>query len=453
MEEHISPDAIWVDKLPPFLRSRVKGRYNLQKIISNTMWLSWESVFRMVVGFFLGVWVARYLGPEQWGLLNYARASIILFVPLVTLGLGSIAIRELVKSPEESDTILGTIYILQFVGAIIATVIANVSIFLIWDGDNVAKVMVWILSIGYVFRPFEVAEYWFRSRVQSRYPVIARNAALVIVSVIKIVLLISDAPLIAFAVMVLADVVLSSVGLLLVYRYKGYFVTAWRFSRNMAKSLLREGWPLFLTAISLTIFSQINKVMLGQMIGAQALGLYSAANRLSEIWMFIPVAITLSVAPAIIASKEEGSAVYYGRMQKLFSLMSFFSLSAAILVTIFSDLIILSVFGPEYEQASLVLPIQIWALIFLTWGLAQGPWDVNEGLLKQRLVRTLMGSVTAIILGLVLIPMYSAIGAAIATLTASAVAHFFGNLLFPETRKLFIIELRSLVPIHLLYRS
>lgn len=406
----------------------------------------------MVVGFFLGVWVARYLGPEQWGLLNYARAVIILFVPLMTLGLGSIAIRELVKSPEDRDTILGTIYPLQLVGALIATVLANVSIFLLWDGDNVVQVLVWILSIGYLFRPFEVTDYWFRSQVQSRYPVNARNAALVIVSVIKVGLLISEAPLIAFAVMVLADVVLSSIGLLLVYRFKGYFITAWRFSRNMAKSLLIEGWPLFLTAISLTVFSQINNVMLGQLIGAQAVGLYSAANRISEVWMFIPIAIALSVAPAIIASKKEGSVVYYARLQKLFSLMSFFSLSIAILVTIFSKLVISLVFGPEYEQASLVLPIQIWALIFLSWGLAQGPWDVNENLLKQRLIRTLLGSVTAIILGVMLIPLYSAVGAAIATLIASAVAHFFGNLLFRETRKIFVIELRSLLPIHLLKR-
>jgi len=450
--EKNSLDAIWVEKLPPFLRIRVEGRYNLQKIVSNTLWLSWESVFRMVVGFFLGVWVARYLGPEQWGLLNYARAVIILFVPLMTLGLGSIAIRELVKSPEDRDTILGTIYPLQLVGALIATVLANVSIFLLWDGDNVVQVLVWILSIGYLFRPFEVTDYWFRSQVQSRYPVNARNAALVIVSVIKVGLLISEAPLIAFAVMVLADVVLSSIGLLLVYRFKGYFITAWRFSRNMAKSLLIEGWPLFLTAISLTVFSQINNVMLGQLIGAQAVGLYSAANRISEVWMFIPIAIALSVAPAIIASKKEGSVVYYARLQKLFSLMSFFSLSIAILVTIFSKLVISLVFGPEYEQASLVLPIQIWALIFLSWGLAQGPWDVNENLLKQRLIRTLLGSVTAIILGVMLIPLYSAVGAAIATLIASAVAHFFGNLLFRETRKIFVIELRSLLPIHLLKR-
>ncbi len=339
MDENSGLNAIWVEKLPPFIRRRVEGRYNLQKIVSNTLWLSWESVFRMAVGFFLGVWVARYLGPEQWGLLNYARAYIILFVPLVTLGLGSIAIRELVKSPDDRDTILGTIYILQLVGALIATVLANVSIFLVWDGDNVVQVLVWILSIGYLFRPFEVTDYWFRSQVQSRYPVNARNAALVIVSVIKVGLLISEAPLIAFAVMVLADVVLSSIGLLLVYWYKGYFITAWRFSRNMAKSLLIEGWPLFLTAISLTVFSQINNVMLGQMIGAQAVGVYSAANRLSEIWMFIPVAITLSVAPAIITSKEKGPAVYYGRLQKLFSLMSFFSLSVAVLVTIFSKFI------------------------------------------------------------------------------------------------------------------
>jgi PST family polysaccharide transporter len=190
--------------------------------------------------------------------------------------------------------------------------------------------------------------------------------------------------------------------------------------------------------------------MLGQMINDRAVGLYSAARRISEVWMFVPIAITSSVAPTIISSKLKGNEIYYERVQKLFSLMSLFTIGIAIATALLSNILIPVIYGDEYQQASTLLSIQIWALIFLSWGQAQGPWEVNEGLLKQRLIRTVLGSFTAIVLNLILIPQYSAIGASISLLAASFGAHFLGNLLFAETRKIFWIELRSLVPVDLM---
>ncbi|MDE5124445.1 MAG: oligosaccharide flippase family protein, partial [Trichodesmium sp. St19_bin1] len=90
---------------------RQKINPNSQQIIGNTAWLLGDKFLRMGFGLLIGVWVARYLGPEKFGLLNYAIAFVSLFNVFATLGLNNIVVRELVRKPSEKGEILGTSFL------------------------------------------------------------------------------------------------------------------------------------------------------------------------------------------------------------------------------------------------------------------------------------------------------------------------------------------------------
>ena len=85
------------------------------KYFKNTSWLFGEKILRMVVGLFVGVWVARYLGPEQFGLFSYAQSFVGLFTAIAGLGLDSIIVRELVKDESKRDALLGTAFRLKLI--------------------------------------------------------------------------------------------------------------------------------------------------------------------------------------------------------------------------------------------------------------------------------------------------------------------------------------------------
>jgi O-antigen/teichoic acid export membrane protein len=85
------------------------------RYFANTSWLFGEKILRMIVGLFVGIWVARYLGPEQFGLLSYAQSFVGLFTAIATLGLDGIVVRELVKDPSRRDELIGTAFWLKFI--------------------------------------------------------------------------------------------------------------------------------------------------------------------------------------------------------------------------------------------------------------------------------------------------------------------------------------------------
>ena len=106
----------WTKLLPSFIWTRLDGRLTLQKTIANTGWLFADSILRMGVGMFVGVWIARYLGPQQFGVLSYAMAFVALFSAVATLGLDSIVIREVLRNPASANEIMGSAFILKLAG-------------------------------------------------------------------------------------------------------------------------------------------------------------------------------------------------------------------------------------------------------------------------------------------------------------------------------------------------
>jgi len=354
-------------------------------------------------------------------------------------------IRDIVRDSSHKAEILGTSFILKFVGGMLAIVMINLSIAMLRGSDTLTRTLVAIFSSGLIFQSFDTIDFWFQSQVQSRYSVWAKNGAFILLSMVKIGLIVNHASLPAFVWASVAEILLGAAGLIIAYRFVGESLRSWRWDISWGKSLIGDSWPLILSTIAIIVYMRIDQLMLGEMLGNHAVGLYSAATRVSEVWYFIPVAIASSVFPNIIEAKRESEELYYGRIAKLFRLMSILSLSIVIPFTFLSGHVIQFLYGTGYLGAGNVLSIHVWAAVFVFLGVAQGPWTLNEGLMKLALQRTVIGAVTNIMLNLILIPIYGIIGAAIATLISQALASFFLNVTDKRTRKIFSLQLQSFV--------
>ncbi|MEH2284445.1 MAG: flippase [Nostoc sp.] len=428
--------------------STFKSRSGLRAIIANTGWLFADRILRMGASLVVGVWVARYLGVQQYGLFNYALAFVALFSPIFTLGLDDVVVRHLVRQSSNKEEILGTTFWLKFLGGIASVLLAVSTMFFLGEQETLKIWLVAILGIAGIFRASDTIELWFQSQVQSKYTVIAKNTAFLLNTVIKIALILTKAPLLAFALVTLAEFAMSAIGLLIVYQVKGASLWLWRWSFAATKTLLKESLPLIFSGFAIMIFMRIDQVMLGQMIGDSEVGVYSAAVRISEIWYFIPGAIVSSVAPAIYAAKEKSESLYYQRIGQLLSLMTCISLAIALPMSFLSDKIIMVMFGSGYAEAGAILAVHIWTSLFVFMGLATSPWFIAEGLNHVSLGKTLFGAILNIVLNLFLIPKYAGLGAAIATIISQASAAFICNAFDSRTQKIFKIQVRSLIPFY-----
>ena len=433
----------WIRLLPAFLRKRIESRDYLQNVLGNMGWLFADRIVRMGMGLLVGVWVARYLGPEKFGSLNYAYAFVLLFSAVSSMGLESIAVRDLAGDPSRKNEILGTVFSLKIAGGALALVLAIVAVILVRKEDPQTRWLVGIIACGGIFQAFDAIDFWFQSQVLSRYTVVAKNYGVSFRQPGQGRAHPDEGPVLAFAIAGTAEIILGSAFLVIAYRMNGFRVGEWRILPQTAVGMLKDSWPLLFSGIFITLYIRIDQVMIGEMLGSSAVGVYSAAVSLTEVWYFIPMAITSSVLPAIIDAKKRDEFLYYDRLKKLFLAMFWLSLAVPILITLFSREIVQLVFGTPYTGAASALSIQCWAGLFVFSGLVSNQWYLVENLNRYTLYRHVMGAVVNILGNLALIPKYGIDGAAFATLLTQFFASYLFDFFVAPARVLFRIKTQT----------
>jgi O-antigen/teichoic acid export membrane protein len=410
----------------------LKNRQGFMRYFKNTSWLMGEKILRMVVGLFVGIWVARYLGPEQFGLLSYAQSFVFLFTAIATLGLDGIVIRELVKDESQRDKLLGTAFVLKLLGAICIFPILAVAIQLT-NNDGYINLLVFIIASATIFQSFNVIDFYYQSQVLSKYVALANSACLGFSSIIKIVLLINHAPLIVFALMILFDAFVLSIGLICFYvRSSRLKILKWTFDWQVARCLLNDSWPLILTSVLISINMRIDQVMVKGLLSSQSVGLYAVAVRLSEAWYFIPVVIVSSLFPAIIKAKNMGEKLYYSRIHKLYVLLVASSVIVALPMAVLSDWLVLILFGQEFIGASQILKVYVWAGVLVFWGVGWSKWVICENKQKLILISHGSGVVLNICFNFYFIENMGVVGAAYATVLSYFLSAVIGVSLYRQ---------------------
>ncbi len=413
------------------------------RYFKNTSWVFGEKILRIITALIIGVLVTKYLGPRDFGVLSYAQSFIAIFLAFSTLGLNGILVRELVKKQSDRDVLLGTVFILQTIGSIILITLLIITISLN-DNDAFTNKIIIILGSVTFLQSFNVIDLYFQSIVQSKLVVKVNIVGLIISSILKIILLIIEAPLIYFVYVIVIDSAVLVIGFILFYQKKGQSIKKWKFSKVRAKKLLKDSWPLILSGIIVSIYMKVDQVMIKEMMDDESVGQYAAAVRLSEAWYFIPGVICASLFPAIVNAKTKSEELYYDRIQRLYDLMVLLSLSIAIPMTFTSNWLVDFLYGQEFYLTGDVLSLHIWAGVFVFLGVSRGGWILNENLQRYSSLYLGLGMITNVGLNYILIPYTGIMGAAWATLIAQSVSVLFAPILFRPTRLSFYMMIKSL---------
>ena len=435
----------WLEFLPAFIQAKFKGRKNLKKITANMSWLVFDKVLRMGVGIIVGVWVARYLGPEQFGAFNFALAFVALFGALSSLGLDGIVVKYLVQEPAKKHAVLESVFVLKLCGGIIAFCSSLAVIWIIRPADTQTHWLVGILAAGMIFQAVDTIDLWYQSALRSKYTVYAKNGAFIVLSIIKVLLILSKAPLTAFAWAALAEIVLGSLFLTMYYRRHNHGVIIGQANLKWMKQLLVESWPLAAASIAIIVYMKIDQVMLGYMLGNKDVGIYASAVRFSEVWYFIAISISASVYPIMIEYKKKDEVLFYAKYKKLASLMAVLSITIAVFTTLLSNQIIQLFYGSMYSGAGSILSIHIWSLIFVFIAYPITIYIMVNGLQNLILITAIISAIANVLLNIYLIPKYGGRGAAIATVLAYAFGGYFSYFIFPQTRNAAMILTRSII--------
>lgn len=430
-------------RIPSMIWRSIADRPNLAKIVHNIGWLVAGRLSQLSVGVIVTVWIARYLGPAQFGVIGFALALVGLASSLGNLGLNSIVVRDVLRDPDRAHVTLGTAAALQVLsGTVTFAFLVGLACFLRPD-DRVARLVMIIVALPVILKPSVIAKSWFESQVESKYAVWVDNGVFLLISAAKIALILTGAPLLDFAWAYAAQTGLAAIGMIVMFGRRGVPLHRLRAVAGRAGALLRDSWPLIVSGVAVAAYMRIDMVMLGQMLGDRAVGIYGAATRISEVWYFVPMAIAGSVFPAILGAKETSEELYYRRLQQLCDLMVVIAIAVAIPMTFFSDWVVSVLFGRAYAQAGPVLAVHVWAALFVFLGIASGRWVVAENRQMLSLQRTTAGAVVNIVLNYLFIPKYGVIAAAWATVASYAVAGFLFDALQRETWPIFVMKLRS----------
>jgi O-antigen/teichoic acid export membrane protein len=273
-------------------------------------------------------------------------------------------------------------------------------------------------------------------------------SGLIVSSAIKLGLIWSEASLVWFAWVVVAENGIKGIVLAILYLKQRIPLLRWRFRLNQAKMLLKDSWPLIFSGLAVMIYMRIDQVMIHQMIDEKAVGQYAAAVRLSEIWLFITVAVTQSVMPSIVKAKAVSEHIYLQRILELYRFLITIAFLISIFVFLFSNKIVFILFGPSYHSTPSILNIYIWSTVFVYMNNVSWQWFLNENLQLIATLRVLIGALANILLNYVLIQKIGVVGAAWATLASYATATYLGNLLFKKARINFMIQTKALFTLY-----
>ena len=419
------------------------GSESFKKYFANTSWLLFEKIARLVLNFFVTVAVIRYLEPNEFGIYSYAISFYGLFVAFISLGMESISIRELVKSPDKRDEILGSVFYSQLLGAVLAISLIALTLF-ITNEDVSTSVLILIISASSFFQTFNVIDYYYRSKVNAKYSVYVLSTSVILVALIKFALIFIKAPLLFFLIAYACEFLFNAIGYTIIYHSQKLKISVWKFDKNLALTLLKDSWPLILSGVVVSIYVKVDQVLIKNMLTSRDVGIYAAAVRLSESWYFIPIAISNALFPAIVTAKSIASELYLSRLQKLYDVLAWIAIGISIPVSFLSGEIIQVLYGSKYSASAPILTIYIWAGVSVFLGVASSQYLVTENFAKISFLRTLLGMITNVVLNLIFIPKFGIIGSAYATLISYTIATF-SIVFFKSTSSQFIMMLKSII--------
>lgn len=415
-----------------------------KQVFNNAKWIIICKIAQSLLQFLVGIICARYLGPSNYGLINYASSVVSFVIPIAKLGLDSTLVRELIDRPEKEGEILGTSLTLNFISSLISMVGVFTFVSLANADDYVTIIVCMLYSLMLLFLVLEMSQYWFQYKLMSKYSSIVMLVSYFCVSAYKIFLLVTEKSVYWFAVS--HSVEYGTVGIFLIIIYFRLGGQKFSFSFSTAKRLLNRSRYYIAASLLVMLFQNVGVVMLSNFAEHSETGYYSSALTSATILQFVFTAIIDSYKPLIFTAKKESSGDYEKNVSGLYGIITYIAIVQAIVFTIFAKLIIVVLYGEEFISAVPVLRILVWYIPFSFMGSIRNIWLLAED--KQRYLWkiNLFGVVVNTISNAIAIPALGACGAAIAVFITQFLMNFVLGFFYKPIKRNNQLMLKGLKP-------
>lgn len=430
------------------LINKIIGKLNLsptkEKVVRNIVWAVTGKVVTLLGGLLVGIFVARYLGPEQYGLMSYVMSYVAIFQVLAYFGMDQIEIREESKSPEEKDKIIGTAFVLKIGFAIITMLLVAITAW-IFEADPFTKWMIILYSASMVANGFGVIRNYFTSLVWNEYIVKTEITRTLIGAGIKVGLLLLQAPLVWFIAATLFDTMLIAGGYLVSYRSKIDSIKKWTFDKEQAKYLIKQSFPLLLSGAAVVVYQKIDQVMIGNMIDKEAVGYYAVAAAFVGVIGFIPTVLSQTITPILVRLYSTDRTSYQQKAQIFMNISIWLIIIICLLTCLIAHPIIRYTYGIQYLAAIPILQVTIFKEIGYAFAQLSGSMIISEGIQKKVALRNVIGCIVSILFNLLLIPRYGIMGAAISSVITAFFTGYLSHYIIPTYRQIFNVQTKTIL--------
>lgn len=401
-----------------------------------------DYIFSLTASLIVGIAVARYLGPEMYGIIAFATAVYTLLVIIVSLGIDDIIMKDMLQHEERQGSIQGSALFVKSAAAFLVYGIIFIYFLINYSGEKLYSVL--IITGAVLFQPLSVFSCIFLINAQAKYTSIARMISYTLSSLLKIILIIFKAPVTYFAFAVFIDYAVLYLTVILMYKYKKYTVSGWHIDISYIKYILKSAVPLFAAVLFYTFYQKVTVIIISSMYSDYASGIYSAAARLTEIWYLVPAVLMTAFYPAVVKAKQISEEEYNKRIKTLFYVTTIPFILMAFFAALLSPFIIKILYGEKYIESSIVLSLTIWSVPFISFYVISSKCFILENKVKHLLLRSALSFILIIFLGCILGSFYYLKGFSIAVVVSSFISFFLIDLFFKDTRELFFIKLSSM---------
>ncbi|SEW49663.1 flippase [Chitinophaga arvensicola] len=402
----------------------------MHKLFENSGWLLVDKLSKLFPGIIILALIARHLGPEAFGIWNYALALTAIIGNMATLGMERLAVKELIDHEEQQSSIVATIIFMRILAGIACMLISIGFVFITRKNQPLYLYCTVFTSLIIILQSFDVLDYFYQARNSVKKVIIPKVTVFIIFCLVKLMLIYFNAGMPAFLWASVIELVITYLIVLTVYGYQYSSGISSRIDLSLAQSLLLQSWPLILSNLLVVLFMKVDLLLLDLMGSPAELGEYVGAARISELWYAVPTVVAVAILPTLIQKKNSDREAYLLTLEKWLRLSFWLSIAIGVFVTFTASVIIPFLYGPGYVDAPLILMIHIWASapVFLCIAFVQ--YLFVEGKYKSYLYGNAAGLLVNVGVNIVLIPRYGGVGAAIATVISYSAV--YGTLLLSD---------------------
>ncbi len=418
----------------------------MKRLLINSAWMMADRIYILIVSLVIGALAMRYLGPENFGLIDYAASFIAIGSAVATLGIDVTLVRYIVNKPHSTDSAVGSVLIMRLIAGLIIALLTNSFAYLLYSNNQISSLTLFAIIIQsaiLILSAYETYTYYFQAQLKLKLVTLSKIIAVTVVSLWKVALLLSNASVLLFAASSSIEALLCFT--VLAFIYKKNRISNIKFDYEVSKNILRESYPLILSKVMIVLYTRIDRIMLGTMIGVASVGIYASGSMLANIWHMVPLSLIASFQTTIMAAREVDYNKYEKHIKQLYAITFYLGILVFALYLLFGRLIIKLLFGDAYENVYTPLLTLSLSSILAILGSVRGVWLVCENKTFYNIFFTLSGAAIGIFMNFLLIPHLGVQGACISSIAAQSSVLIFGPLLIPSTRRSVILLFQAII--------